>query len=301
MKRVLIQLLVFIFPVWASFAQTDQILHPELPATTPSDIILHHTGYTLRYDSSFHLARWVAYELTAEETVPIAERNNRFVPDPFLPSGSASNADYDKSGYDKGHLAPSADMCYSSLTMQESFYLSNMSPQDPGFNRGIWKQLEEQVRNWAVGEKKVYVVTGPVLSKGLASIGDNQITIPRYFYKVILDYTQPVLKGIGFIMPNERSALPLKYFAVSIDSVEMVTGLDFFYQLPDEQEKVIESKADPDKWNWKTSRVKQKKTIQPSGNEKATVVRCSAITKKGTRCLRTTSSPNGRCSQHGGK
>ena len=150
-------------------------------------------------------------------------------------------------------------MCFSDQTMEESFYLSNMSPQEPSFNRGIWAKLEGQVRQWAIDDKAVYVVTGTVLTKGLPTIGSDRITVPRYFYKVILDYTEPEIKGIGFIMPNEGSQEPLQHFAVTIDSVEKVTGTDFFYQLPDDQESVIESTIDLSKWSWTATKTSTSK------------------------------------------
>ena len=226
------------------------IEHLEMPRPGARDQIIKHTGYFLSFNSPCRIANWVAYELTAEETVAVVKRNDRFIPDPLLSSGTVSNADYKGSGYDRGHLAPSADMCYSYQTMAESFYLSNMAPQVPGFNRGIWSKLEAQVRQWAVDDKAVYVVTGMVLTKGLPTIGNNRITVPALFYKVILDYTEPDIKGIAFIMPNQGSQEPLQHFAVTIDSVERVTGTDFFYQLPDEQEQVIEGAIDLSQWSW---------------------------------------------------
>lgn len=243
-------------PAWkgsASDLHPVPASHPELPAANAHEKTITHTGYTLSYNTTYHIANWVAYQLTAEETVPVVKRNNHFVPDPQLTCCNISNADYKDSGYDRGHLAPAGDMCYSFQTMVESFYLSNMAPQVPGFNRGIWKKLEEQVRQWAIDNKVVYVVTGPVLSKGLPAIGPDGITVPSRFYKVILDYTEPDIKGIGFIMSNEESREPIRNFTVTIDSVEKLTGIDFFYQLPDQQEKVIESTLDLSKWSWTTT------------------------------------------------
>jgi endonuclease G len=141
------------------------------------------TTYTLSFNPSYNIANWVAYELTSEETVAAAARKNRFVADPLLFCCPQANADYKGTGYDKGHLASAADMAWSEATMAESFYLSNMAPQEPGFNRGIWKRLEEQVRQWAVDEKAIIVVTGTVLTPGLPTIGNNRITIPSLFYK----------------------------------------------------------------------------------------------------------------------
>ncbi|MCX6251420.1 MAG: DNA/RNA non-specific endonuclease [Bacteroidetes bacterium] len=266
--------------------------HPEFPKPNPHDVIIHHVGYTLSYNPTYHIADWVAYELTAEETVPVVKRNNHFVPDPLLHSGSASNNDYKGSGYDRGHLAPSADMCYSYQTMVESFYLSNITPQTPSFNRGIWKKLEEQVRQWAVDDKAVLVVTGTILTKGLLTIGYDRITVPAYFYKVILDYTEPDIKGIGFIMPNQGSQEPLQHYAVTIDSVEKITGTDFFYQLPENQQRVIESTFDISKWSWTASKTRSAK----EGNSQS--VQCKGITKAGARCKNMTLNPNGYCHLH---
>lgn len=143
--------------------------------------------------------------MTSEETVKLYNRSDRFTPDKCVKSGTANDNDYKGSGYDRGHLAPAADMGWSVKAMEESFYYSNMSPQKPSFNRGIWKQLEELTRDWTVENKEIYIVTGGVLNDSLPTIGKNKVSVPKYFYKVILDYSEPSIKGIGFIMPNESS------------------------------------------------------------------------------------------------
>ncbi len=222
----------------------------EIPATAKSDLIICHTGYCLSYDENYKLAKWVAYELTFAETQGTFARNDKFKPDPLITRNSASLADYKKSGYDRGHLAPAADMKWSAETMAESFYLSNMSPQDKSFNRGIWKKLEEQVRDWAIENKSVYITSGPILEKGLPTIGPNQIPIPKAFYKVVLDYSQPDVKSIGFIIPNQGSSLPLKTFVFTIDSIEKLTHIDFFTRLPDNIESRLESETCVNCWNW---------------------------------------------------
>lgn len=208
--------------------------HPEWPAVASDQKVISHEGYSLVYAEAHEQAIWVAYELTAEETTNDVERGNHFIEDPEISTGSATNADYAKSGYDRGHLAPAADMGWSTTAMEESFYFSNMSPQEPGFNRGICKKLETQVREWARQHESIYVVTGPVLSSGLPTIGPNKVSVPNYYYKVILDGQGSGMHGIGFILPNASSQQPLSSFAVSIDSVEKVTGLDFFPSLPSE-------------------------------------------------------------------
>jgi len=215
----------------------------------------------------------------------------------LVSTGTAQNSDYLKSGYDKGHLAPAADMGWSALTMKESFYFSNMSPQLPGFNRGVWKRLEELMRSWAIDNKAIYIVTGPLLSKGLPAIGSNGVSIPNYYYKVILDYTQPEIHAIGFILPNASSSASLSTFAISVDEVERQTGIDFFPALPDDQETKLEKEVCQSCWQWQASNSNKG---SGSSNKSSTSVQCSGTTKAGDRCKRMTLSENGKCYQHGG-
>jgi len=244
-----IKLIILVLAViLMSFVLVDRM---EIPKTGACDHVVYHTGYALLYDEIHEQPAWVAYELTKEETVSQFKRENKFITDPDVKTGTATNADYAKSGYDRGHLAPAADMGWSEITMKESFYFSNMSPQRPEFNRGIWKKLEDLMRDWAVENEKIYIVTGPILTPGLPTIGHNQVSVPQYFYKVILDYTEPDIKGIGFILANEGSSQPLTTFAVSIDSVEKFSGLDFFPTLPDNIETSIEKNYSTKSWSWK--------------------------------------------------
>jgi endonuclease G, mitochondrial len=206
------------------------------------DELIEHPGFMLVYSEAHEQAFWVGYELTKERTEGPFERTDRFLEDPKVSTGSAKNADYSGSGYDRGHLAPAADLAWSEESMKASFYFSNMSPQLPGFNRGVWKRLEELVRDWAKSHDHIYIVTGPVLNTtDLPTIGENAVAVPRYYYKVIIDYTEPEWAGIGFVLENASSSLPLHNFAVSIDSVQRLTGLDFFQFLPDTTETRLEA------------------------------------------------------------
>lgn len=264
----------------------------ELPQISEHQKIISHIGYSFVYNENHEQADWVAYLLTKQETNKSFERTNKFLTDPAVATETANNSDYAKSGYDKGHLAPAADMSWSEVTMAQSFYFSNMSPQDPGFNRGIWKKLEELVRTWAIQNDSIYIAVGPVLTHGLLSIGENKVSIPKYYYKVILDYTNPKIKAIGFIFPNASSSLPLQNFAVTIDSVEKFTGLNFFSRLPPEQEKLIEKTLCLDCWSWKKTSTVNKTNTAISATQ------CTATTKQGKRCKRTTKSASGKCKQH---
>jgi len=222
----------------------------EIPSKLQDEEIIKHKGFTLSYNEKHEQANWVAYILTEEDTKPIVKRPNKFIPDPFVSTGSATNADYKNSGYDRGHLAPAADMAWSKETMKESFYYSNMSPQEPSFNRGIWKSLEGLVRKWAIENKTLFIVTGPILKEGLKTIGPNNVSVPNYYYKAILDYTEPDIKAIGFILPNKQSGERIFNYAVTIDSLEVFSGIDFFPNLPDDQEYIIECTIDIQKWSW---------------------------------------------------
>lgn len=274
--------------------QKGEIKNLELPYIVKQNVIVRHIGYTLSYNEKYEQANWVAYELTAKETEKVVGRSNDFRTDPNVATGSADDADYKNSGYDRGHLAPAADMGWSAQAMEESFYYSNMSPQTPGFNRGIWKRLEEQVRQWAVDNQAIYVVTGPVLVPNLPTIGHDKVAVPNYYYKVILDYTKPELKGIGFIMPNTSSTLAISNYAVSIDSVETVTGINFFPALPNEQERSIEKSLCLECWSWNATPTHKTKSAYLSSGS----VQCSGITKAGNRCKRMTKNASGFCSQH---
>ncbi|WP_320129529.1 DNA/RNA non-specific endonuclease [uncultured Sphaerochaeta sp.] len=221
----------------------------EIPRTYDGDEIINHTGYTLCYDDRNEQAKWVAYELTRDELYGTYERTDDFKADPAVQFRSASLDDYKSSGYDRGHLIPAADQSWSKEAMEDSFYLSNMSPQDPQFNRGIWSKLESAVRNIADTEGSIYVVTGPVLTDGpFKTIGKNKVAVPKYYYKVLLDYTDPQLKAIGFILPNEGSSKPLESFATTVDAVEKLTKIDFFPKLPDKQEDFLEGSVNVNDW-----------------------------------------------------
>ncbi len=264
----------------------------EIPKTNPKDIIISHTGYWLSYNETHEQSNWVAYDLTNQETIKLFERTDKFIKDPKVKTGTANDKDYSGSGYDRGHLAPASDMGWSSLTMAESFYYSNMSPQTPSFNRGIWKKLEELVRTWTVEYDTIYIVTGPVLTSGLQTIGANKVSVPNYFYKVILDYSEPSIKGIGFIIPNIGSSEPLQNFAVSIDSVEKFTGIDFYPKLSDNQEELIEKTLCINCWIWKNSKSESEK-------EKLSIsVQCIGTTKVGDRCKNKTLNVSGYCYLH---
>lgn len=231
--------------------QSGVVAGLEIPMLEDGDILTVHTGFSLVYDEEHEQARWVAYELTRDEIYGVYERADDFRADSSIKTGSADLDDYRGSGFDRGHLIPAADLPWAEQAMSDSFYMSNMSPQESTFNRGIWGSLEAVVRNFAATEGSVYVVTGPVLTDGpYETIGDNEVSIPNTYFKVILDYVEPEKKAIGFLLPNEGSKKDLRTFATSIDAVEEITEIDFFPQLSDDEESILESSFDTGAWSF---------------------------------------------------
>ncbi|CAH0999348.1 hypothetical protein LEM8419_00646 [Neolewinella maritima] len=214
--------------------------------------VIDHEGFVLSYNEDWEQADWVAYILTRQHLQQEwTKRDDHFREDPAVRSGSASLGDYRGSGYDRGHLAPFADFAWDAELADRTFYLSNVSPQARQFNQGVWRELEELTRDWAKREQQLYVVTGPVTSEAPKFyIGrDNRVAVPRSYFKVLLDLEDPQQKGIGFVIPNEVSFEPLTAYAMSIDEVERITGLDFFADLmPDDLEAELEASGNPDFW-----------------------------------------------------
>lgn len=227
-----------------------------LPSSTTGEVI-ERAFYTFSYSEEHEQAEWISYELTSENLKKEnVDRTGDFRPDPLVKKASASPRDYVGTGYDRGHLAPAGDMAFSSEAMSESFYMSNISPQIKNFNGGIWRELEETVRDWAMKFENIYVVTGPILTRGVREkIGSNEVSVPDEFYKVILDFTEPEIKGIAFIIPNEISNNKLEDYAVSINEVEAITGIDFFHEFYDEKSATeIENSFDLSLWSFDDKR-----------------------------------------------
>lgn len=216
-----------------------------------TDVVLDRRGYALGYSEQYEQPLWVAYTLTAEEVFrKTASRTDDFRVDPYLATGSARAEDYEASGFERGHLAPAADMGWAQKAMSESFYYSNMSPQQPEFNRGIWRMLEEKVRDWAVDYGEVHVVTGPVFTRMDKSIGSNRVAVPQAYYKVIYAPKAKPPAMVGFLLPNAGSSRKLYEFAVPVHTVESATGLRFFSSIDGNLRRRLIFRYDINAWKW---------------------------------------------------
>ena len=227
---------------------SDDLCVPQFTTKVNSQII-KHLGYTVSYNNDTRNPNWVGSELTAEEVHGTVGRGNGFCCDPMVRGPQANDSDYRNSGWDRGHLAPAADMKWSKQAMDESFYLSNVSPQNKNLNRGVWKKLEEHCRDKAELYGRLVIITGPVFNgDGQETIGENMVKVPDAFFKVMYSDYNGKARAIGFIFENKAGKKKLKEYARSIDEIEDMLQLDFFAALPDDVEEEMEKSFSAPFW-----------------------------------------------------
>ena len=213
---------------------------------------VEHLGYTLSWNADWNIPNWVAYELTADEVNnTVTGRSNKFRADPDVENSPTTN-DYKNSGYDRGHMAPSADMRWSEQAMKECFYMTNMCPQLHDLNGFDWAYLEDKVRELALKYNSLYVCCGPIVDDTTKYIGTTRkILVPQRFYKVLLVHNNNEWHSIGFIMyqnDTNHTKSDLSQFACTVDEIERLTGIDFFHNLPDTTENRVEATYTFDFW-----------------------------------------------------
>lgn len=213
-------------------------------------VIIRHEGFLLSFNVRAHIPNWVAYELTSGETGgPYSRKGKDFQPDPGTGASQADADDYRGSGWSRGHMAPAADFKWSDVAMTETFYYTNVCPQDQVLNNRYWNTLENKVRGWANRFGKIYVVTGPVVGADVnGTIGTHEVVVPDAFFKVLLAYDDNQWRSIAFVMENTPDQRLLKDCAVTVNEVERLTQLDFFEFLDDSLEETVESGRDCRAW-----------------------------------------------------
>lgn len=193
--------------------------------------IVQHNGFILSYNETCEQPNWVHYKLTKNDLLEndTVKRKNYFKRDILVETGSASGSDYSRP-YDRGHLKPASDESNNQEQMNETFYMSNISPQHYSFNRGVWKRLETRVRSY-VNEGKadsIFVTTGPILSDSLPCIGKaNEVCVPEYFWKVLKIYKGGEFEYEVYYMKNEKSNQALNRFRIELEVLENKTNLIF--------------------------------------------------------------------------
>ncbi len=214
----------------------------EFPQIKAEDNIIIYTGFTVSYNTSTLIPNWVAYELTAEEVNGQFPRKGQFGQDFSFKGRQAIREDYSNSGWDKGHMCPAADLKWSETTMYESFYLTNICPQDHELNSTDWLTLEKLVRQWANKYGKIYVICGPIITDNkYGTIGGNKVVVPDAFFKAVLTVENNVFNTIAFVMQNNSTHHKIQDYAISVNDLEKIIGIDLFCSIDDRYEEMVES------------------------------------------------------------
>jgi endonuclease G len=208
------------------------------------DEILVNKAYCVGYSDLREDPLWVSYRVRFADDPASCERPSRFLVDART-KAKVSHDDYTGSGYDRGHMAPNATIAYAfgCDAQRETFLMSNVCPQTPTLNRGIWAQLEDDEREWEDEFGDLWVCTGPIFEGTIEAL-DSGVEIPDAFYKIIVDETGSTIRVLAFIIPqNVPAGAELGTFLTTVDEIETRTGFDFLWALDDATESVLESTA----------------------------------------------------------
>ena len=235
-----------LYPAPKIEVQAQGLTDVKLPSGM-KNVVCHYSGFTSYFNPETHIPNCVAYEIIESETTGDEPRKKSFEADHTI-DGCAESSDYRNSGYDRGHMAPAADMKWSKVAMEESFLMTNICPQVKSLNSGIWHRLEQRVREWAARDSSIIVACGPIFTPGkpVEQIGEIGVAVPHRFFKAL--YAPGRNIGIAFIFDNDKVKGELRKYAVTIDSVERETGLDLFYNLPDDIENEVENQCNYKLW-----------------------------------------------------
>ncbi len=216
-----------------------------IAAPIPNEQLVKHVAFLSSYNPFHREPNYVVHVILKDILYGSQTRSNDFRPDPFIKQNMSDSVDYWNSGFDRGHMAASADFKWNRKALSESYYYSNIIPQNPQLNQGSWNKLEMQVREWAIDNTELIVVTGPVLKDNLSKIpqGSFKVSIPEFLYKIVLDFYPPIYKAIAFLYSNKDVPYELDKHVVSIDSIEQLTGINFFPKLNDSLENKLEASA----------------------------------------------------------
>ena len=224
----------------------------------PTDNFLEHTAYFFEYSEEHEQPKWVTHMITPEVEDLGSGRTNDFRVDSLVTTGTAEQTDYfnyypdrkegeqyDGFGYDRGHLAPSADFRWYGKAVSESYYYSNMSPQHPDLNREKWSELKSMLRGYVIRNSvPLVIITAPVLTDDLPKIkqSPNGVSIPEFYLKIAYDPTNN--RAIGFLMANKELTKPLDMYTITVDDLEKLTGYDYFPNI----DQSVEASYDVKEW-----------------------------------------------------
>ncbi|MGJ5641778.1 DNA/RNA non-specific endonuclease [Formosa sp. S-31] len=219
-----------------------------LPTSTTGQVVVHKY-YTLSYNEAYEQAEWVAYSLKKSDLSRADRKRPLFELDPEVTTVSAGWWNYKNSGFDKGHLCPAGDRRFSKEAYNETFLTSNIAPQNHDFNAGLWNGLEQKIRYWVKDANELIIVTGGVLHNNLPKIGKEGVAVPEYFYKIVFFPNGNNSRMLAYLIPNNPNAqFNLNHYIVSVDQLEILTGIDFFPGLEDSLEAELENQEDDTNW-----------------------------------------------------
>lgn len=226
----------------------------EWPVVTDSQEIYVHIGYATLYNRETLIPDWVAYELTADEVNPPEKLRGResFRYDPETNGIYTAYRDdyYNEDGWQRGHMAPKADMRWSVQAYEESFFFSNVCPQDGTLNGGDWLTTERLARRMAERYGSVYIICGPIIGTNkFGTLGENKVIIPDAFFKALLIEVDGQFQSIAMVLPNEPEHHSPDFYWCTVNELELLIGMDFFPGLDYEIEEVVEDSINKDIWS----------------------------------------------------
>jgi endonuclease G, mitochondrial len=252
-------------PAWRLTAEQQALAHancygglPVGQAARGSTELIVRRGYVLEHSSRDKIPLWVCESESAAQLQGHLKRHDKFAPDPALTGPRSLPSDYHDSGFERGHQAPAGNQTVDPALKDETFYMSNIAPQRPTLNSGIWNMLEQKTRSWVQRYGHAYEWTGPILCNESQparradcehrSIG-NGVTVPEEFYKIILVQERGEWKAIAFVMPNTdyRRPYELDRYIRSIDWIEQQTGIRFMPEMPADEAQRLKSST-PRMW-----------------------------------------------------
>jgi endonuclease G, mitochondrial len=218
-----------------------------LPQQKNDDSLIVHNYFIVSYSRALKNPEWTIYKLKKDNILSTNSfRRRNFTADPKLNNYTANSWDFSGSGYERGHMVPAEDMDFAEKAMEETFFMTNVAPQLPQFNRGIWKKMENVVRKNALLKSEITVITGSFFPEDSLTKIENGIAIPQKFYKVLFHRDSSNISAIAFVLPHEQSSGKISDYAMSVAEAEQKLNIIFFYKLAE----TIEFKAifKPEDW-----------------------------------------------------
>ncbi len=218
-----------------------------LPDSITSQI-KDYEGFSVSFNKDNHTPNYVVWELLPEETEGEVPRQSKFWTDTDI-EGCATDYDYRRSGYDRGHICPAADQKWSARAMHDCFVMANICPQDHRLNSGAWATLEKRERTWTRKHDGLIIAAGPIYDKNdTQRIGATGVRVPSAFFKVFLAHRAEKPQALAVVYPNMSAYGNMTNYYMSVDELEKITGFDFFYALPDDEEAEVEKTFNPKEW-----------------------------------------------------